>query len=148
MALIRLDHVPETVQVNLPLYLVLPDPGKMGGVLVTPLFEGIIKDRNPLNNRLVQTFLAGHRFEPAFAFTREFPLDQVVLVPWGNLFQWIPGRISWWLEQLTRLLLPLNPLVLPIVEPLISRAHHLTVQASFALAWLRWKYASKGLYHL
>ncbi len=30
MALIRLDHVPETVQVNLPLYLLLPDPGNMG----------------------------------------------------------------------------------------------------------------------
>ena len=30
MALIRMDHVPETVQVNLPLYIILPDPGKMG----------------------------------------------------------------------------------------------------------------------
>jgi putative tributyrin esterase len=30
MALIRIDHVPETAQVNLPLYIILPDPGKMG----------------------------------------------------------------------------------------------------------------------
>ena len=34
MALIRIDHVPETVKVNLPLYIILPDPGKMGGVPV------------------------------------------------------------------------------------------------------------------
>ena len=30
MALMRIDHVPETVKVNLPLYIILPDPGKMG----------------------------------------------------------------------------------------------------------------------
>lgn len=34
MALIRIDHVPESVGVNLPLYIILPDPGKMGGVAV------------------------------------------------------------------------------------------------------------------
>jgi len=34
MALIRIDHVPETVKVNLPLNLILPDPGKMGAVPV------------------------------------------------------------------------------------------------------------------
>jgi len=32
MALLRLDHRPETVKVNLPLYVILPDPGKMGNV--------------------------------------------------------------------------------------------------------------------
>jgi S-formylglutathione hydrolase FrmB len=32
MALIRLDHVPETVKVCHPLYMILPDPGKMGDV--------------------------------------------------------------------------------------------------------------------
>ncbi len=31
MALIRLDHVPETVRVNLPLNILLPDPGQMQG---------------------------------------------------------------------------------------------------------------------
>jgi S-formylglutathione hydrolase FrmB len=31
MALIRLDHVPETVGVNLPLNILLPDPGQMQG---------------------------------------------------------------------------------------------------------------------
>jgi S-formylglutathione hydrolase FrmB len=31
MALIRMDHVPETVKVTLPLYVILPDPGRMAG---------------------------------------------------------------------------------------------------------------------
>ena len=34
MALVHIDHVPETVKVNLPLNIILPDPGKMGGVPV------------------------------------------------------------------------------------------------------------------
>ena len=34
MALLRIDHVPETVKVNLPMNIILPDPGKMGGVAV------------------------------------------------------------------------------------------------------------------
>lgn len=34
MALIRMDHVPATVKVNLPLNLIVPDPGAMGGVPV------------------------------------------------------------------------------------------------------------------
>lgn len=34
MALFRIDHVPETVKVNLPLNIILPDPGKMGGVAI------------------------------------------------------------------------------------------------------------------
>jgi putative tributyrin esterase len=32
MALIQLDHTPETVHVCLPLYIILPDPGQMGDV--------------------------------------------------------------------------------------------------------------------
>lgn len=32
MALIQLDHVPESVKVCLPLYMILPDPGRMGNV--------------------------------------------------------------------------------------------------------------------
>jgi S-formylglutathione hydrolase FrmB len=34
MALVHIDHAPETVKVNLPLNIILPDPGKMGGVAV------------------------------------------------------------------------------------------------------------------
>lgn len=32
MAMLRIDHAPETVKVNLPLYVILPDPGEMQGV--------------------------------------------------------------------------------------------------------------------
>ncbi|MEW5941709.1 MAG: alpha/beta hydrolase-fold protein, partial [Chloroflexota bacterium] len=35
MALLRIDHVPETVKVNLPLNVILPDPGKMGDAPVS-----------------------------------------------------------------------------------------------------------------
>jgi putative tributyrin esterase len=34
VALVRIDHVPETVKVNLPLNVILPDPGRMQGVPV------------------------------------------------------------------------------------------------------------------
>lgn len=34
MALLRLDHVPESIGVNSPLYIILPDPGKMGNIPV------------------------------------------------------------------------------------------------------------------
>jgi S-formylglutathione hydrolase FrmB len=34
MALIRLEHVPQTVKVNNPLYIIIPDPGKMKDVPV------------------------------------------------------------------------------------------------------------------
>jgi len=35
MALIRIDHTPETVKVNTPLYIIIPDPGKMGDTPVS-----------------------------------------------------------------------------------------------------------------
>lgn len=35
MALFHIDHVPETVKVNLPLNIILPDPGRMGEVPVS-----------------------------------------------------------------------------------------------------------------
>ncbi|MFH2128932.1 MAG: esterase family protein, partial [bacterium] len=49
MALIRMDHVPESVGVNLPLYIILPDPGKIGelplpGRKVLYLLHGLSDD--------------------------------------------------------------------------------------------------------
>jgi putative tributyrin esterase len=35
MALIRIDHVPETVGLNLPLYITIPSPGQIGGIPVS-----------------------------------------------------------------------------------------------------------------
>ncbi len=34
MALIRLDHVPETIGVNVPVNIILPDPGKIKSIPV------------------------------------------------------------------------------------------------------------------
>ena len=82
--------------------------GKMG-VHVTPLFEGIIHERKPLNNRLVHTYLERRTFEPAFDFSKPFDLREAVLVPWRNLYQWIPGRIRELVEQL-RTTIPPNQL--------------------------------------
>ena len=73
--------------------------GKMG-VHVTPLFEGIIKDRNPLNNRLVHTYLERLQFVPSYDFSLEFKLEQATFVSWDNLFEWIPSRIHRWTEHL------------------------------------------------
>ena len=49
MALLRIDHVPDTVKVNLPLNLILPDPGRIQGVPVRDrkvlyLFHGLSDD--------------------------------------------------------------------------------------------------------
>jgi putative tributyrin esterase len=46
MALIRIDHVPETVKVNSPLYIIIPEPGKVGG--------------RPIANSKVLYLLHGH----------------------------------------------------------------------------------------
>ena len=70
------------------------------GVLVTPLFAGIIQSRLPLNNRLVHTYLERQRFVPSYEFSKEFALDDARLVPWPTLLEWIPGRVVWWLEAL------------------------------------------------
>lgn len=73
-----------------------------GGVWVTPLFAGIIKDRHPLNNRVVQAYLERQRFEPGYEFTKEFSLEDVVFVPWPTAFQWIPQRVHFWVDYLER----------------------------------------------
>jgi putative tributyrin esterase len=49
MALLRIDHTPETVKVNLPLNIILPDPGNMAGVPVAKrkvlyLLHGLSED--------------------------------------------------------------------------------------------------------
>ncbi len=79
--------------------------GKMG-VHVTPLFEGLIHDRTPLNNRLVHTYLERQVFEPSYDFSNTFNINDAVFVPWDNLFQWIPSRITWWTQELNRTIPP------------------------------------------
>lgn len=76
------------------------------GVLVTSLFEGLIHDRTPLNNRLVHTYLERQVFGPDYDFSNIFNLDRAVFVPWDNLFQWIPSRVNWWTQELNRTIPP------------------------------------------
>jgi glycerophosphoryl diester phosphodiesterase len=88
----------------------------MMGVHVTPLFEGIIRDRLPLNNRLVHTYLERLAFEPAYEFANEFDLATCILVPWNNLFRWIPERVAWWCQELRRTIPPHQQRVLRIAH--------------------------------
>jgi len=70
------------------------------GVHVTPLFDGIIRDDSPLNNRLVHTWLERRQFEPCFAFDNRFDLRCAIFLRCTQLLEWIPTRVSAWLEYL------------------------------------------------
>ncbi len=79
------------------------DAGR-AGVIVTPLFEGIIHSRTAVANRAVLSYLQCRAFEPSFAFTNVFPLEQAIFVPWNALFAYIPRRVSWLVDETRRLL--------------------------------------------
>ncbi len=74
----------------------------IGGVLVTDLFQGKIKQRRPLNNQLAHSYLETKRFTPSFVFEQEFNLRTAPLVIWESLRQWIPARVTWWTQELAR----------------------------------------------
>lgn len=71
-----------------------------GGVLITPLFEGIIRARNAFNNRLVHTFCEDQRFEPSYDFSKVVDLRYLPLVSWYELKNWIPQRVETVLAEL------------------------------------------------
>lgn len=77
-----------------------------GGVHVTPLFDGIITSKTPLTDRLVHTYLERHAFEPSYAFGQAFVLPPELLAPWPALFEWIPERVAWWVNELERTIQP------------------------------------------
>ncbi|MCY3977016.1 MAG: glycerophosphodiester phosphodiesterase family protein [Chloroflexi bacterium] len=85
-------------------------------VHVTPLFESLIRDETPLNNRLVHTWLERQSFQPSFEFDREFDLRRAVFVPWPSLKQWIPPRVSGLLDELKRTIPPCERRVLRIAH--------------------------------
>lgn len=87
-----------------------------GGVWVTPLFDGVIHDRNPNTNQLVRTYLERHAFEPTHQFDHRFSLDRAVLVPWDTLNAWIPPRVTAWLDELERTIPPHERRVLRIAH--------------------------------
>ena len=73
MALIRLDHLPETVKVNIPLNIILPDPGMMKGIPV--------RDRKVLYllHGLSDDASAWQRYSPIEILARQYGL--VVVMP-------------------------------------------------------------------
>ncbi|HEY9075317.1 MAG TPA: alpha/beta hydrolase family protein [Anaerolineaceae bacterium] len=73
MALIHIDHVPETVKMNLPLNLVVPDPGQMKG---TPVRERKVLY---LLHGLSDDASAWQRFTTIEIFARKYGL--VVVMP-------------------------------------------------------------------
>ena len=86
------------------------------GVHVTPLFHGIIHDDKPVNNRLVHTWLERKRFEPSFVFDKTFDLRQAIMVPLPALIEWIPARVSAWLDHLDAIIPPGRRRVLRIAH--------------------------------
>lgn len=73
MALIRMDHLPETVKVNIPLNIILPDPGVMKGIPV--------RDRKVLYllHGLSDDASAWQRYSPIETLARQYGL--VVVMP-------------------------------------------------------------------
>jgi len=101
MALIRLDHVPETVKVNLPLYVILPEPGKMGGVPVRErkvlyLLHGLSDDGSAWQRYTsIETIAAAYGLVVVMpSVNRSFYIDQ----PNGQ------GYFSYLVEELPRYL--------------------------------------------
>ncbi len=86
------------------------------GVHVTPLFDGIMRDDTPLNNRLAHTWLEGRQFEPCFAFDNRFDLRCAIFVRCTQLLEWIPTRVSTWLEYLGATISPEQRRVLRIAH--------------------------------
>jgi glycerophosphoryl diester phosphodiesterase len=77
-----------------------------GGIWVTPLFKGIINAKTPQADRLVHTYLEKYAFEPEMEFTQIYPVSSEMLIPWPALFQWIPGRVDWWVSELEQTIPP------------------------------------------
>lgn len=86
------------------------------GLHVTPLFDGVIRDDTPPNNRLVHTYLERMQFEPSFTFSKTFDLRRACFVPWSHLFEWIPARVTAWLAELRRTIPPGERRVLRIAH--------------------------------
>ncbi len=78
----------------------------IGGVLVTDLFTGLIDTKSPETDRMVQNFLRRHAFVPTYEFNHPLQIPSEQLVPWPDLFRWIPERVSYLAEGLQGLMRP------------------------------------------
>lgn len=63
------------------------------GLLITPLFEGIIH-KLPGDDELARAYLRQRAFHPSFSFENLWKIREELLVPWAELKAWIPRRIS------------------------------------------------------
>jgi S-formylglutathione hydrolase FrmB len=103
MALIRLDHVPETVKVSLPLYMILPDPGKVGEIPVARrkvlyLLHGLSDDASAWQRYTsIETLAAAYGLVVVMPSAgRSFYADQ----PNGqNYFSYLTGELPHYLDD-------------------------------------------------
>jgi len=78
----------------------------IGGVLVSELFTGLIDTKSPETDKLVQNFLRRHAFVPSYEFIRKLQIPAERLVPWPELFRWIPESVSYRVKGLQGLTRP------------------------------------------
>jgi glycerophosphoryl diester phosphodiesterase len=71
----------------------------MGGLLVTSLFTGAFRT-TPQIDTLARSYLMARAFTPSYEFSRRFAFTSAQLVAWPALRDWIPRRITWWVERL------------------------------------------------
>ena len=71
-----------------------------GGILITPLFEELRIHKTRRVDQLVSSFLKKQAFEPSFYFGRSFSLSAEILVPWSELYEWIPGHLFQIIDKL------------------------------------------------
>jgi putative tributyrin esterase len=103
MALVHIDHVPESVKVNLPLNIILPDPGKMGEVPVAKrkvlyLLHGLSDDASAWQRySSIETIAAVYGLVVVMpSFGRSFYIDQ----PNGqNYFTYLIEELPQYLED-------------------------------------------------
>jgi putative tributyrin esterase len=103
MALLRLEHVPETVKVSLPLYVILPDPGKMGDTPVAKrkvlyLLHGLSDDASAWQRyTAIETLAAAYGLVVVMPSAgRSFYTDQ----PNGQAyFSYLTGELPRYLES-------------------------------------------------
>ena len=78
----------------------------IGGVLVSELFTGLINAKSSQADGLVQAFLRRQAFVPSYEFNRALQIPTEQFVPWPELFQWIPERVSFLVEGLQKMVRP------------------------------------------
>ncbi len=86
------------------------------GLIVPPVFAGLIHDKTPLNDQLARTFLERQAFQPSYDYSQRFDLAQAAFVPWPSLFEWIPRRVNEWVRHLRETIPPNERRVLRIAH--------------------------------